>query len=205
MRNSMLTYLFAVVGPFALASVACFVSTEGERYDTYDSYGTGGEACPVGAPSCHCTNSGNCDDGLECVEMLNTCVVPDDCDVGAPGCECTAGGTCDPGLICKETYCVSDSPCLPDDIGSEGCQCTGGGGCDNNLECLSGLCVDTSGLTTGGPMTTTGEGSTGPMRETDSTGSADATTSGSDETGSTSGTATDSGADGGADATSNTG
>lgn len=193
MRNSMLTYLFAVFGPLALGSGACFLSTEGERYDTYDSYGydTGGQTCSVGAPGCPCTNSGACDDGLECIEMLNTCVVPDDCDVGAPGCECTAGGTCDPGLICKENYCVSEAPCLPELTGTESCQCTEGGGCDPGLECLSGLCVDTSGVTTGGPSTTAGtsngtEGTTGPSRDTDattgdeggSTGGADGTTTG---------------------------
>ena len=164
MRNWKLTFLFAVLGPLVLGTGACFLSTEGEEYrDTYygyDSDGSSNSTCSVGAPGCACTNSGACDDGLICIEMINTCVIPDQCPTGAPGCECTAGGTCDEGLICKESYCVNEAPCLPEQTGTESCQCTEGGGCDPGLECLSGLCVDPSGLT-GGESTSGGDSTTG--------------------------------------------
>jgi hypothetical protein len=175
MHNSKLTFLCALVGPLLLGMGACFLSTEDELYDeTYYGYDTGGaQPCNVGAPGCPCTNSGACDDGLVCIGMINTCVIPDTCPTGAAGCECTEGGSCDEGLICKEEYCVNEAPCLAEQTGTESCQCTEGGGCDPGLECLSGLCVDPSGLTTGGESTTGDTGMTSDTTTGGSTGEPD--------------------------------
>ena len=143
MRLPMQTFLSAVAMPFLLGMGACFLSTETERYS--DGYGTGGSAgqapCPTGGPGCPCTSQGACDPNLECVAMLNVCVLPDGCPTGDAGCECTAGGSCDEGFLCREGVCTSESPCLDDDIGTESCQCTAGGGCDVGLLCASGICV----------------------------------------------------------------
>jgi hypothetical protein len=165
MRSFHLSRLFALLVPLALGSgCILFADPDAEDYQsTYygndSDYGGGGgggghnSSCSVGAPGCACTITGVCDEGLTCVDSINTCVLPDTCPIGAPGCACTAGGTCDPGLICKEEYCVSEDPCLPEKIGTESCQCTEGGACDPGLECLSGLCVDVSGYTSGGSTT----------------------------------------------------
>lgn len=175
MRTSKLTFICAVFGPLLFASGACFLSTEEDPYSETSSFETGGGAgsCGVGQPGCACTQSGVCDKGLECVDMLNICVVPTGCDVGSAGCECTAGDACDPGLLCKEGICVSEMPCLPENTGTMSCQCTQGGGCDPGLDCLSGLCVDVPdpvttgesdsdvGESTGTPATTTGTPETG--------------------------------------------
>ena len=196
MRHSKLTLM--LVGLFAggasLPMSGCFITTESDRFSDTDagpdddgSNSTNGNnnSCPVGMPGCACTNSGACDEALECIDMLNICVVPTGCDIGSAGCECTKGGTCDEGLMCADVdpspgICVSDNPCLDEFIGTEGCQCTQGGGCDTNLDCVSGLCVDLpdpAGTTTGEPGTTDGGG------DSSSTGSPDDTT-GSAETGS---------------------
>ncbi len=185
MRNSKLTLMLAGLG--LMLTSGCFITTESDRFtDTEEASGSpsgggGSGDCPVGAPGCACTGSGACDTGLECVDMLNICVVPTDCDVGSPGCECTQGGTCDPGLLCADVepapgICVSDNPCLDALIGTESCQCTMGGGCDDGLTCLSGLCVDVpepEGTSTGEDSdTTTGEA------DSSSSGAADSSSSG---------------------------
>lgn len=171
-----------LLGPLVFGMVGCII-TEAEEDDTY-SGGSGGATCSVGAPGCPCTTTGACDDGLECAASISTCVLPNTCATGAAGCECTAGGTCDAGLICKESYCVSEQPCLPEQTGTESCQCTEGGGCDPGLECLSGLCVDPAGVTTGGDGSTGGDetdtdtdgGSSGGGGSSGATATATATT-----------------------------
>ena len=192
MRTSKLTLMIAGLG--MLLATGCFVTTEADRYTDSSGgqqpgdeagSGNGGNDCSVGAPGCACTQSGACDIDLECVDMLNICVVPTGCDIGSPGCQCTQGGTCDVGLMCADVepspgICVSDNPCLDENIGTESCQCTMGGGCDEGLDCLSGLCVNLpEPESTGADPTTTGdtsdatttgaESSTG-QAEADSTG-----------------------------------
>jgi hypothetical protein len=133
MRSSALTFLFALVAPLSLGSMACFLSTE-EGYDI-DSYDTG--SCEIGTEGCQCTSGGKCNDPFFCNTNLNICVA-DLCPVGTETCACTPEGACDPGLQCASDLCV-DAGCSP---GTETCTCTDGGGCDPGLDCLSGLCVD---------------------------------------------------------------
>jgi len=140
-----------------------------------------GPSCAVGAPGCACTQTGVCDEGLTCVDSIDTCVLPSSCPVGAPGCVCTEGGSCDPGLACKENYCVSEDPCLPAQAGTESCQCTQGGACDPGLQCLSAVCVDTSSVTTDGGSTSGPEDPQAPEStgaETSEDSNADSSTSG---------------------------
>ncbi len=176
MRNAKLTFLFALFGPLTLGSMACFLTTEGERYD-YDSYGYDTDGgCPVGNPGCPCTNTGVCNDGFECNPMINTCI-HDSCPVGSPGCPCTKGGSCDQGFLCKQNYCVSEKPCNDDYTGTEGCQCTMNGGCDPGLVCLSQTCVDAGGTSgdSGGNQTTatTSPTTTSPGTTSDEPGTTD--------------------------------
>ncbi len=172
MLYSKLTMMIAGLG--MMLGTACFVTTESDRFTDTAGTGGGGGGCAVGSPACPCTGSGACDDGLECVDMLNICVINTDCDVGSAGCGCTAGGTCDPGLMCADVepspgVCVSDNPCLDENIASEGCQCTAGGACDPGLECLSGLCV---------MVPEPGTGTTEPMTDTNPDPTVDPTTAG---------------------------
>ena len=137
MRTPLLTFIFAFAAPVSLASMACFLSTEGDGYD-YDSYGTGG-GCEVGTEGCPCTSGGNCNPGYYCAPNENICLL-DTCPVGSEGCACTGMGACDPGLVCLSDFCVAQ--CTP---GTEACPCTPGGGCDPGLACLSDTCVDPDG------------------------------------------------------------
>lgn len=149
MRSSTLTFVFAIFGPLSLGSVACFLSTEGDGYDDYETYGTDG-SCEVGTEGCDCTTGGSCNPGYKCDNNQNICFL-DVCPVGTEGCECTPAGACDPipeGLLCLSEVCVLD-PALQCPAGTESCPCTGGGGCDMGLTCLSETCVDPSGIETG--------------------------------------------------------
>jgi len=182
-----------------LSPLACFLTSEGEAYD----YSVPGSDCHDGDVGCSCTLGGNCDEGLRCESMLNTCVVKGDCAVGRRGCECTEGGTCDTGSTCKEGLCVSELPCNPEYTGAESCQCTMGGGCDSGLSCLSGICVDASSLaSTSSEPGATDEGDVEggtesvpePEPETSTTGPArvpadESTSDGEDEAGSSDGAA----------------
>lgn len=134
MRSSALTFLFALVAPLSLGSMACFLSTEGDGYD-YDTYDSG--TCEIGTEGCQCTTGGKCNDPFFCNTNLNICVA-DLCPVGTETCACTPEGACDPGLQCASDLCV-DAGCSP---GSEACTCAQDGACNDGLECLSGLCVD---------------------------------------------------------------
>ena len=182
MRDSKLTLMLIGLLGGALVPAGCFITTESDRYtDTegdVNPSGGGGSDCAVGSPGCACTGSGVCDVDLECIDMLNICVVPTGCDVGSAGCTCTEGGTCDTGLMCADVepapgICVSDNPCLDEFIGTESCQCTIGGGCGTGLECVSGLCVDLPSGTTSTTDPTEGETTSG--------GDASSSTSGADE------------------------
>ena len=183
MRNSMLTFLFAVFMPLAFASSACFLTTEGERY-SYDSYGggTGGD-CPIGHEGCACTSGGQCNQPFHCDQNLNICL-SDPCPRGSAGCLCTTGGACDSfggaaggALLCLSGYCVDPGPQCPP--GTEACPCTEGGGCDPGLDCLSNYCVDTSGVTGGN----TDAGEEGDDDSTGGGSGTTATTGAADETG----------------------
>lgn len=180
MRSSALTFLFALVAPLSLGSVACFLSTEGDGYD----YDTDSGSCEIGSEGCQCTTGGKCNDPFLCDTNLNICYA-EDCPTGTETCPCTPKGACDPGLQCASELCV-DAGCSP---GTEACTCTEGGGCDPGLDCLSGLCVEVpptadetgAGSSSSGPMADeTGVGTTSGG----SSSSGDVTTSG----GSTSGT-----------------
>lgn len=152
MRSSALTFLFALVAPLSLGSMACFLSTEGDGYD-YDTYDSG--TCEIGTEGCQCTTGGKCNDPFFCNTNLNICVA-DLCPVGTETCACTPEGACDPGLQCASDLCV-DAGCSP---GSEACTCAEDGACNDGLECLSGLCVDPNpprADDTGTPDTTSGE------------------------------------------------
>lgn len=185
MRESKLTLMLIGLLGGALLPAGCFITTESDRYtdtegDSNPTAGGGGE-CAVGAPGCACTGSGACDIDLECVDMLNICVVPTGCDVGSPGCTCTEGGTCDMGLMCADVepspgICVSDNPCLDEFIGTETCQCTQGDGCDDGLDCISGLCVNLPEPATSSTTDATEGGST-------SGGEASSSTNGAGESG----------------------
>src|SRR5688500_13221359 len=93
MRSQTLTFVFAILGPLSLGSVACFLSTEGDGYD-YETYGSGGD-CEVGSEGCDCTSGGSCNPGFKCDTNQNICFL-DECTVGTEGCAGTPAGACDP-------------------------------------------------------------------------------------------------------------
>lgn len=171
MRSSTLTFLFAVLGPMSLGSVACFLSTEGDGYD-YETYGSDGGDCEIGSEGCSCTMGGSCNPGFKCDNNQNICFL-DVCPVGTEGCECTPMGSCDPELVCLSKICVDPGPQCP--AGTEGCPCTGGGGCDVGLSCLSDTCVDATnvGTSTGGEPPADDTGGESTAAPADSTGDGD--------------------------------
>ncbi len=160
MRNSRLSFVFAVVAPIVLGWTGCFIATEGETYE--DDYGTAGDdgaeeggyecdADHVGWESCPCTSGGSCNEPFLCNPNLDRCIA-DTCPLGDEGCQCTSGGTCNPDLQCLSGFCV-DNFCP---TGTETCTCTPGGGCDPGLVCAGhepgeeeGVCVDPDDVTTG--------------------------------------------------------
>lgn len=175
MRSSALTFLFALVAPLSLGSMACFLSTEGDGYESWST----GDTCDVGSEGCPCTSGGLCNAPFYCVPNQNICAA-DPCPVGTETCACTPEGVCDPGLLCASDICV-DAGCS---AGTEGCQCTEGGGCDPGLQCLSGLCVDAGTTNGSGSVDETGTPTdTGTVDETGSDTTSDGTTSGGSSSG----------------------
>lgn len=89
--------------------------------------------CERGSAGCTCYENGRCQAGLAC-GTGNLCEA---CERGAEGCFCDDEGNCAEGLACQGGYCVPES-CRP---GSEDCVCEESGACDFGLTCAGGLCL----------------------------------------------------------------
>lgn len=95
-----------------------------------------------------CTGNDNCESGLECDELSDTCRNPNCSDQTDCICDCndscTDNSDCTNGLICDT---VSDMCRNPNCTDETSCVCSCNDTCDSNSDCPTGLiCDSTSGM-----------------------------------------------------------